>query len=211
MKLYFVRHGQSEANVLNVISNRGLVHPLTELGRQQAAQLAQSLAAVPIARIYASPLLRARQTAEIISAALQLPFEIAEALREPDCGSAEGRSDEAAWAEHRRTWTAWLDERRYDDRIEGGESFNDLRARFAPFMDRLLAEYGETSDELLLISHGALLYTMLSVMLTNAEAIFAEWRPIPNTGTIVVERQAAGWACVEWCGTAFQSGDSNRV
>ena len=211
MKLYFVRHGESEANVLKVISNRGLIHPLTELGRQQAAQLAQSLAAVPIAKIYASPLLRARQTAEIVSAALNLPVEIADALREPDCGMAEGRSDEAAWAEHRRTWTAWLDEQRYDYRIEGGESFNDLRACFVPFIDRLLAEHGDTSDQLLLISHGALLITMLSVMLANAKAVFAEWRPIPNTGTIVVERQATGWVCVDWCGVAFQNLVSNRV
>ncbi len=211
MKLYFVRHGQSEANVLKVISNRGLVHPLTELGRQQAAQLAQSLAAVPIAKIYASPLLRARQTAEIVSAALNLPFEIADALREPDCGMAEGRSDEAAWAEHRQAWIAWLEEQRYDYRIEGGESFNDLRARFVPFIDRLLAEHGRTADQLLLISHGVLLITMLSAMLTNAGEVFAEPRSIPNTGTIVVERQAAGWVCVEWCGFAFQNLAGNRV
>jgi probable phosphoglycerate mutase len=200
MQLYFARHGQSEANVLEVISNRGLVHPLTDLGQQQAAELAQSLAAVPIARIYSSPLLRAVQTAEIAAAALNVPFEIADALREPDCGIMEGRSDDAAWAEHRRVWNAWLADHNYDERIEGGESFNDIRARFVPFVDRLAAEHGETARPLLLISHGALIYTMLSITLVNAVAVFAEWRPIPNTGLIVVERQAAGWVCVDWCG-----------
>lgn len=112
MRLYFARHGQSEANVLEVISNRGLVHPLTDLGRQQAAELAQSLASVPIARIYSSPLLRAVQTAEIVSATLHVPLEIADALREPDCGIMEGRSDDAAWDEHRRVWHAWLEDHR---------------------------------------------------------------------------------------------------
>ncbi len=102
-------------------------------------------------------------------------------------------------------WNAWLDDHGYDERIEGGESFNDVRIRFVPFVDRLLAEYGETSSQLLLISHGALIYTMLSVMLANAEATFAVWRPIPNTGTIVVERQAAGWVCVEWCGITIHA------
>ena len=211
MRLYFARHGQSEANVLKVISNRGLVHPLTELGRQQAAELAQSLASTPIIKIYFSPLLRAQQTAEIVAATLKLPIEIADALREPDCGIAEGRSDEAAWAEHQRAWTEWLDEQRYDYRIEGGESFNDLRARFMPFIDRLLAEHGKSSDQLLLISHGELLIMMLSAMLVNAADVFAEPRSIPNTGTIVVERLAAGWVCVEWCGAAVQNGDRNRV
>ena len=205
MRLYFARHGQSEANVLEVISNHGLVHPLTDLGRQQAAELAQSLASVPIARIYSSPLLRAVQTAEMASATLNVPFEIADALREPDCGIMEGRSDDAAWAEHRRVWHAWLEGHQYDERIRGGESFNDIRVRFVPFIDWLLAEYGKTSRQLLLISHGALIYTMLSITLANAEAVFAEWRPIPNTGTIIVERQAVGWVCVEWCGITIHA------
>lgn len=200
MKLYFVRHGQSEANVLQVISNRALMHPLTELGRQQAAQLAQSLADIPFVRIYVSPLLRARQTAEIVSAALHVPVELVDGLREPDCGIMEGRSDEAAWAEHHRVSEAWLVARDYDTRIEGGESHNDLRARFVPFLDQVLTDYGHTSDSVLVISHGMLIYTMLSITLANAEAAFAEWRPIPNTGTIIVERQAAGWVGVEWCG-----------
>ncbi len=203
MRLYFVRHGQSEANLLKVISNRGRVHPLTALGRQQAAELAHSLASVPMVRIYSSPLLRAVQTAEIISATLNMPFDTIDALREPDCGIMEGRSDDAAWDEYKRVWKAWLDDHNYDEHIEGGESFNDVRARFGPFIDRLAAEYGKTAHPLLLISHGALIYTMLSITLANAEAVFAEWRPIPTTGLIVVERQAAGWVCVEWCGTSI--------
>jgi broad specificity phosphatase PhoE len=65
MRLYFVRHGQSVANVQMVISNRDLFHPLTELGRQQAEALAQSLAEVPVAALYSSPIVRAAQTAQI--------------------------------------------------------------------------------------------------------------------------------------------------
>jgi broad specificity phosphatase PhoE len=210
MRLYFARHGQSEANVLRVISNRSLQHPLTDLGRGQAAQLAQVLLAVRISKIYSSPLLRAQQTAEIVSTALGVPFALADALREPDCGIAEGRSDEAAWAEHRRVWNAW-NEQCYDVCVEGGESFNDLRARFRPFIDRLLIEHGNESDQLLLISHGQLLITMLAVMLANAAEVFAEGRSIPNTGIIVVEWQALGWICVDWCGAAFQGQRIDRV
>ena len=44
MRAYFVRHGESEANILEVISNRGSVHGLTEKGRRQANQLAGGLA-----------------------------------------------------------------------------------------------------------------------------------------------------------------------
>ncbi len=200
MRLYFVRHGQSEANVLRVISNRDLPHPLTEVGREQAAQLAQSLTGIGFARIYASPILRARQTAEIVSAALGLPFELTAALREPDCGVMEGRADEAAWAEHHRVTEAWLGAHDYEARIEGGESFNDVRARFAPWLDRVAAEYAHTPESILVITHGLLIYTMLSITLLNADAVLAQWPPIPNTGVIIVERQPGGWACVDWCG-----------
>ena len=42
MNLYFARHGESEANIQNVISNRGWPHQLTLNGRQkQAARLAE--------------------------------------------------------------------------------------------------------------------------------------------------------------------------
>ena len=70
MKLYFVRHGESEANVLQVISNRGWMHPLTEKGRQQANTLAEKLRGAGITKIYTSPLRRAVETAEILSRSL---------------------------------------------------------------------------------------------------------------------------------------------
>ena len=67
MRLYFIRHGESEANVLHEISNRGAKHGLTEKGRAQVAALAQKLGAIPFVKLYSSPLLRAIQTAEILS------------------------------------------------------------------------------------------------------------------------------------------------
>src|SRR5512140_3617462 len=101
MRLYFTRHGESEANRLKIISNRDLPHPLTETGRLQASTLAERLRTRPILRVYASPLLRARQTGEILSTALKVPLELVDGLREPDCGELEGRTDADARAAHR--------------------------------------------------------------------------------------------------------------
>ncbi len=200
MRLYFVRHGQSEANVQMIISNRDLPHLLTELGRQQAEELAQSLTKVPLAAIYSSPIARALQTAQIVAASKNLPVEIAEALREPDCGVMEGRGDDAAWAEHDRVMADWLVQRKFDSRIEGGESFHDLRARFVPFIERLVVEYGATDNNLLLIGHGSLLYLMLPLVLTNIDLASVGEYPMPNTAVIVAETQANDLICLEWCG-----------
>ena len=47
MKLCFVRHGESIANLLREFSNSGIKHPLTERGVEQARTLAQKLSGIP--------------------------------------------------------------------------------------------------------------------------------------------------------------------
>ena len=200
MRLYFARHGQSAANVQMVISDRDVFHLLTELGRQQAEALARSLADVPLAALYSSPIMRAAQTAQIVAALKGLPVEIAAALREPDCGIMEGRADEDAWAEHDRVMRDWVLQRNFDSRIAGGESFHDLRARFMPFVDRLVAEHDSTDHNILLITHGSLLYLMLPLVLANIDPVSVREYPMPNTAVIVAERQANNLVCLEWCG-----------
>jgi probable phosphoglycerate mutase len=108
VKLIFSRHGESEANVLRVISNRDLPHPLTERGRIQAQALAERLAKRRILALYASPVLRAQQTALMVGGKLSLSIHTAEALREFDCGVMEGRGDAEAWQAHHEVIEACL-------------------------------------------------------------------------------------------------------
>jgi probable phosphoglycerate mutase len=198
MRIYFVRHGQSEANVLRVISNRDLPHHLTDLGRQQAEALARLLADVPLTAIYSSPIVRAAETAQVVAASKGLPVRIADALREPDCGIMEGRGDEEAWAEHARATHAWVVQHKFDSRIEGGESYNDLRARFVPFIENLKAVHADSNHNLLLITHGSLLYLMLPLVLTNINLASVGEYPMPNTAVIIAEKRAEGLVCLTW-------------
>ena len=215
MRLYFTRHGESEANVLREISNRGLKHPLTEKGRQQAQALAAELLPAGITAIYTSPLLRAVQTAEILSEALGVGFEITDALREYDCGILEGTSGPETWAAFLALREAWWPGRQWERRIEGGESFLDMRARFVPFIDELLAVDDRSNKALVLIGHGGLYLSMLPLVLVNVDFEFAAHQPFPNTGTVLAESdspesdspesgsQGSGpqrLVCREWCG-----------
>ena len=131
MEFYFVRHGESEANLLNIVSNRGSLHGLTGKGKQQAAALARKLKYRGITRLYSSPLLRAVQTTEILAGVLDLPYDIVDALREYDCGIIEGKSDPASWELYHALWHDWRELGRWERRIEGGESYLDIKARFA--------------------------------------------------------------------------------
>ena len=93
MRLIFARHGENQANVERIISNRSLPHGLTAKGRAQAETLAALLDENTVVAIYASPILRAQETASILSERLGLPVRTSDALREFDCGIAEGRGD----------------------------------------------------------------------------------------------------------------------
>ncbi len=82
--ILWVRHGQSTWNVLDRMQGQAVHPPLTELGRHQAAQVAQNLASRGVTRILSSPAVRASQTAEIIAERLGLGIEIEPLLAEQD-------------------------------------------------------------------------------------------------------------------------------
>lgn len=197
MQLIFTRHGESQANLERIISNRDLPHALTEKGRTQAMALAERLATTPIRAIYTSPILRARQSAQIIAERLALPLVISDALREFDCGIMEGRGDPAAWEAHAAITATWANGD-YAAAILGGESFEAMQARFLPFVQQLLT--GPHSDVSLLISHGALLHHMLPLVLSNIDAAFVAAHPLGNCACVIAQGTGQRLHCLEWAG-----------
>jgi probable phosphomutase (TIGR03848 family) len=100
-----VRHGRTAANASGVLAGRAAGVGLDEVGRAQAAGVAERLAAVPLVAVVSSPLLRCRQTARAIVArqagAPAAPVE--RGLTEADYGMWQGRairdlSREALWS-----------------------------------------------------------------------------------------------------------------
>ena len=85
--LYLIRHGQTEKNRQHLLLGRSDV-PLNETGIGEAKAAAARLKNVRFDRVFSSPLLRARQTAEIL--APDIPAEIDERLIEMDYGPYEG-------------------------------------------------------------------------------------------------------------------------
>ncbi len=200
MRIYFTRHGESQANLLHEISNRGLRHGLTRQGREQAEALARRLKGRPIARVYASPVLRAIETGILLAHRLDVEYEITDALREYDCGMFEGRSDEAAWQGWQTLFDAWVLHHRWEQRLEGGESFYDIRARFEPFIEGLVRQYGESDAEVVCVAHGGLYWMMLPLVLKNVDAALIAQYGLDYTTCIVAEAYPAGLFCVEWNG-----------
>lgn len=206
MKLFFARHGESQANLLHEISNRGLKHPLTHDGREQALALADSLRQRSIDRVYSSPVLRAVETTVVVAHQLGVEFEVSEALREYDMGELEGRADDEAWQAWRDLFDDWLRHGRYDRRAPGGESFYEVRDRFVPFIDRLVEQHAHSNANLLCVAHGGLYWMMLPQVLLNVDPAFIQQRGgFAYAGVIVAEHTPQGLICVEWNGQAVLS------
>jgi probable phosphoglycerate mutase len=199
MRLYFARHGESEANVGKVFWNGTEGYGLTERGRGQAAQLASSLQGIRLAAMYASPVLRAVQTAEILSARLGVPYEVADGLREYDVGILEGQAyDEDNQRLYWEITTAWMERGEWNARIEGGESYNDIGDRFMPFVRGLEESYRQTDANVLLIGHGGTYRCMVPLLLSNVDHAFALEHHFDYTTCVVAELRGDGWVCVQW-------------
>lgn len=195
MKLYFVRHGESEANTRHIISNRESSFHLTALGKQQAQALAENLGGIQFDAIFCSPVLRARETADILSAAFTVPYQINEALREYDCGILEERADEESWKLHRYYFNEWMLRRNYDIKPDEGECFLDIQNRFLPFIESLKER---DHENILLIGHGGLFLLMLPLILANINNEFVCEHGIGHTECIVAEFSSDGFVCKQW-------------
>ena len=203
MKLYFVRHGESEANIQHVISNRESPFGLTPRGRGQAKALAENLKDIPITAVYSSPVLRARETAEILSQSFHLPSQVTEALREYDCGILEEKSDEASWKLHREIAEDWTVNHNYLRKPEGGENFLDIKKRFIPFIESFTHNHLNSQNHILFVSHGGLLQLMLPEILTNIDHDFVRLHGIGHTQCIIVELLHDELICKQWGDTNF--------
>lgn len=204
MKLYFVRHGESEANVTREFSNHNPPkHPLTAKGRAQVEALAERLAGLPLTAIYASPLLRAQQTAEILAAPHGLTVQNADALREHDAGELEGRSDAEAWAQYAGLFDRWL-AKELDARVAGGESYAELRDRFVPFLQELMQKYGGSEAHVVLVGHGGLFHTMLPLVLANVEPKLSFQHLLGNATVVLAETRSEQLICLTWGDIRFE-------
>lgn len=159
-RVILLRHGQTPASVGRLYSGRG--NPsLTDLGREQAAQAAELLRGTGIDAILSSPLDRARQTAEAVNAGRGLAVEVEEGLIETDFGAWEGLSFGEARERDPELHGRWLGDTSVA--APGGESFDEVHARVAALLDRVVAEHrGRT---VLLVSHVTPIKTALRIAL----------------------------------------------
>jgi probable phosphoglycerate mutase len=156
--------------------------------------LAGQLARQPApAAIYASPLRRATQTAEIIAACAGGEVTVVEGLRELNVGDLDGRRDDEAWAIHDRVLADWR-AGRHDSAFPGGEDYRQMTARFAAALSCVARH--PAGSRVLVVAHCGIIRDAIPAIcpgtplpatdLRNCQIAELELRPTPHgvTGTL---------------------------
>jgi probable phosphoglycerate mutase len=209
MRPLLVRHGESVSNADPKVSLPDeLGDRLTDRGLEQADALGRSLTESGITDLIASPMGRARQTAEAIGAHIGLEPEIDPEIHElrESPGFGELDSEEQML----RRWSEWMPASDPDHSEHGGESFNEVLGRVRGFKARLEERRDERKP--LVVSHGIFLrfFLMDSVLGDDFAPAMAPqlWNlRTTNCGVSVFEHgeryhpadpKRPGWVCASW-------------
>ena len=187
LRLYLVRHGESAWNPLHLYTGQQDV-PLSALGVQQAEGLADSLADLTLDALYASPLKRARATAQRLADRKGMPLQLDARLVEIHHGLWEGLGVEQVKSQFAAEYAQWRSEPQCV-RMPQGESLHEVASRVESFLDQLLRTHREGA--VLLASHDAVLRILLLQTLGLGHEHFWKWR-LDNASVSIVERLANG-------------------
>lgn len=183
---YIFRHGQSSYNLAGRTQGRTNDSVLTDLGKEQAAEIGNKLKDKNINIIICSPLIRACQTAEIANKKLNVPIVYDERFIEVDVGEIEGMHYTDVISQFGEKYQKWRScDQQYENlRFTGGESKKEVRERvFAG-----LNEYATTSSHsnIAISSHGIMLAQLLiSFGKNNTD--------IPNGSILCVKFKNGTW------------------
>jgi broad specificity phosphatase PhoE len=169
--LHLLRHGQHDLGG-GVLAGRMSGVGLTERGRTEIAAVAERLADENIAALYASPLQRTRESAELLSERLGLPIEFRDDLMELDFGEWTGTTFDSIRADPR--WQSWSRHRSLS-RIPGGETMRAVQFRAVEAILEIGERHRDSAS--VIVSHGDVIRSAL---------VFALGMPLDFYGRIEV-------------------------
>ncbi len=161
MRLYLVRHGESEGNKRRLIFGSA-DFPLTCLGQRQAAEAGEKMREISISHCYSSTLMRAAETARICLSGRDVPITYHDELREQHMGEFEEGGFQELTERYPDSFPAmmanWV-----ENPPLGGESFREVFRRVTGFVQEVL----ERGEDAMIVAHNGPL-SMLAVWLMDA-------------------------------------------
>lgn len=181
MKIYLIRHGQTDWNTEGRIQG-SYDSELNENGIRQAKDLGARLleSQVNFSRIYSSKQKRAYKTAEIISNITGKPLERVAGLEEINLGLWEGLTWDEVKKSYPDEFDKWCLDRRYE-RAPEGESYQEMIERVLMALRKITAINNEA---VAVVTHGAVI---MGIQCYQTNTSFNELRKFQAKNTSIIE------------------------
>lgn len=160
---FLLRHGQARSNKYNFVScwPEKVYNPLTRKGIKKIKEVALILKKEKIDLIFASDLLRVKQTAEIIAKKSGLKIVFDKNLREIKFGKFSGGAGKK-WEDFFETIRNKKSGKSY-----GMENYKDVRKRTKIFIEKINKKY--KNKKILIVFHGATVFSLEAIMKNLSE------------------------------------------
>ncbi|MEX1014255.1 MAG: histidine phosphatase family protein [Candidatus Paceibacterota bacterium] len=166
MRIIAVRHGETKYNKERKVMGSRIDAPLTKEGIREVQEALPKLKESNSTKIYSSPLLRTKETAEIIAHELSLLIEYRDELKERDVGTLSGEMYEKIAM---ITGYKDINSIEYDYSMYGGESSNDVQRRIQDFLNEVKKKH-KNDPAIIVVTHSQIiriLYLLQNKSVTN--------------------------------------------
>ena len=183
----FMRHGEADNNVNRILVGRHIESHLTEIGRQQVRDTANYLKEIVVDKVFVSPVIRARETAEIVCDVNNLDYEIDERLYEIELGKLVGMNYEDIIEKHGNLFLKFYsgDEQMLDN--YGVESFTSVKMRIKHLLDEAIERYPDKN--IIFVTHLDPIKAAISLLLDLKPEALYQWH-IRNAALTILKHES---------------------
>lgn len=196
MKLYIIRHGETDWNAKKLLQG-GAETSLNENGRYLARVTGEALKDIHFHKVFSSPLGRAMETARIVLGEREIEIISEPRIREISFGNWEGKCyhPERSEVDREMIYAFFHDTEKYKA-PSNGESFDDILRRTKDFYDELIHNEQLENSNILISSHGC----AVRALEQNIDSKCNFWRNgVPkNCAVTIVELKHGDVVSVEW-------------
>ena len=193
MKLYIIRHGQTDWNIAKKIQGRQDI-PLNERGHFQAQCLGKAMENRPITAVFSSPQIRAMETAIAVASPAGVPVIPVRDLMEINYGVWEGKTEEELLRDDRALYEAWWSHPAETAPPEG-ESINQVNERCRQAWKEIKPQL---TGDAAIVAHGGLLAHFMEQLLGSESIAASTVAHNASITTIEYEPETESFTLVEF-------------
>lgn len=186
MEIYIVRHGETLWNKEKRLQGRTDID-LNENGRDLARKTGEALMNTRIDRIYSSPLMRARETAELIRNGREIEILTDDRLKELCFGSFEGQDFSKLIRDESLTFRYFFKQPELYVPSPDAETLEQLIARAGDFMQEVIEPLADQCERIMIVAHGALNKGIMSYIKGHGIDAFWSGGLQQNCNVIIVD------------------------